>query len=293
VITGTWSDLVTMLSSELSPEDLAGGWTEELRTGWRDYAEQFRDLNLRFLPSTAAGLIDMFKHDGITSGPILAAVSEAQDGIPGVGTTTAVALAVKGAVARTRTLGFTGRTPTLRRELPDGAIHLVNFQRMNSGVTGREPSFTVNLNAVPSALRRAWAATGHSFGRNPIDSAVNVGVWGRLGMLAAGYRGPDVWWHPSTEEEAEQVAAEVFEQLRTTGLDWLHRMSDPETAIDELLDGDSLLTVHVAAAMLVERPGDERRQPAAAILRRWSPAPGNENRVLRDWLMEQLTDAAE
>jgi hypothetical protein len=170
---------------------------------------------------------------------------------------------------------------------------MVNFQRMNSGVTGREPSFTVNLNVVPGALRRVWAATGHSFGRSRIESAVNVGVAGRLGMLAPGYRGPDVWWHPNTEEEAEEIAAEVFEQLRTTGLDWLQRMSDPDTAIDELLDGDSLLAIDVAPAMLVERPGDGRRQRAAAILRKWNPAPGTENRVLRDWLLGQLTDTAE
>ena len=293
MITGTWSDLVAMLSSELSPEDLAGGWNEELRTRWRLYAEQFRDLDIRFLPSTAAGLVDMFKYDGITSGPIVAAVSAAREGIPGVGTTAAVALAVKRAVAQTRTLGFTGRAPTLRRELPDGTVQMVNFQRVNSGVTGREPGFTVNLNVVPSALRRAWASTGHSLGRNPIESAVNVGVWGRLGMLAAGYRGPDVWWHPSTEEEAEEIAAKVFEQLRTTGVDWLQRMSDPDKAIDELLDSESLLSIDVAPAMLVERPGDERRQRAAAILRTWNPAPGNENRVLRDWLLEQLADPAE
>jgi hypothetical protein len=226
VITGTWADLVTMLSSELSPEDVDGGWTEELRTRWRVYAEQFRDLDIRFLPSTAAGLVDMFNHDGITSGPIVAAVSAARGGIPGVGTTAAVALAVRRAVAQTRKLGFTGRAPTLRRELPDGTVHMVNFQRMNSGVTGREPSFTVNLNVVPGALRRAWAATGHSFGRIRLQSAVNVGVAGRLGILAPGHRGPDVWWHPSTEEEAEEIAAEVVEQLRTTGLDWLQRLSD-------------------------------------------------------------------
>lgn len=283
---------MTMLSSELSPEDEAGGWNEELRTRWRLYAEQFRNLDIRFLPSTAAGLVDMFKYDGITTGPIVAAVSEARDGIPGVGTTAAVALAVKLAVAQTRTLGFTGRAPTLRRELPDGTVHIVNFQRMNSGVTGREPSFTVNLNVVPGALRRAWAATGHSFGRSRIETGFNVGVAGRLGMLAPGYRGPDVWWHPSTEEEAEEIAAEVFEQLRTAGLDWLHRMSDPDTAIDELLDSDSLLSIDVAPAMLVERPGDERRQRAADALRKWNPAPGHENRVLRDWLLETLADSA-
>lgn len=137
------------------------------------------------------------------------------------------------------------------------------------------------------------AATGHSFGRSRIESGFNVGVAGPLGMLAPNYRGPDVWWHPSTEEEAEEIAAEVFEQLRTTGLDFLHRLSDPNTAIDELLNGDSLLSPAVAPAMLVERPGDGRRQRAAAILRKWNPAPGNENRVLRDWLLGQLTDTAE
>jgi len=110
-----------------------------------------------------------------------------------VGTTSAVALAVKLAVSRTRTLGFSGRAPTLRRERSHGTVQLVNFQRVISGVTGREPGFTVNLNVVPGALRRAWAATGHSFGRRTIRSGFNVGVAARLSHLI---HGRDVWWHP-------------------------------------------------------------------------------------------------
>ncbi len=174
---------------------------------------------------------------------------------------------------------------------------MVNFQRVVSGVTGREPGFTVNLNVVPGALRRAWTATGHWLATRAISSGMNVGVALRLGSLTQGreawwYPGRDVWWHPSTEEEAETIAAQVFEQLRTAGVEWLDRMSDADTAIDELLNADLLLTVAVAPALLVERPGDERRSRAAVALSRWTPAPGTDERRLRDWLLAQLGEGS-
>jgi hypothetical protein len=230
-------------------------------------------------------LLKAFQRDGVTSGPIVEAMTAAKGGFPGVGTTGAVALAVKLLVVRTRGLGFVGRAPTLRREMPDATVHLVNFQRVFSGVTGREPGFTVNLNVVHGALLRAWKATGHWSGRRPISSAVNVGVATRLGFLT---EGRDVWWHPGTDAEAEQVAGDVSAHLRTTGMNWLDRLTDPTTAIDELLRVETRRDVDVAAALLAERPGDPRRQTAVRLLTKSDPMPDTDDRALRDWLVARL-----
>jgi len=198
----TWADLAALFSSPLSPDDIAGGWTDSLRLRWQQQAVAFRDIGMRFLPSDAAPLLKAFQREGVTSGPIVEAMTAAKDGFGGVGTTRAVALAVKLLVVETRGLGFVGRAPTLRREIHDATVHLVNFQRVVSGVTGREPGFTVNLNVVHGALVRAWSATGHRSGKPPIASGVNVGVGTRLGFLM---EGRDLWWHPGTDGEAEQV----------------------------------------------------------------------------------------
>ena len=203
----TWAELADLFSSRLSPDDVAGGWTDSLRVRWQQQAAAFRDMGMRFLPSDAAPLLKAFQREGVTSGPIVEALTAARSGFGGVGTTRAVALAVKLLVVQTRALGFVGRGPTLRRETPDTTVHLVNFQRVVSGVTGREPGFTVNLNVVHGALLRAWEATGNLSGKLPIASGVSVGVATRLGFLM---EGRDVWWHPGTDAEAEQVAGDVW-----------------------------------------------------------------------------------
>jgi hypothetical protein len=281
----TWADLAALFSSPLSPDDIAGGWTDSLRMGWQHQALAFRDIGMRFLPSDAAPLLKAFRREGVTSGPIVEAMSAAKNGFGGVGTPGAVALAVKLLVVQTRVLGFVGRAPTLRRETPAATVHLVNFQRVVLGVTGREPGFTVNLNVVHGALLRAWEATGHWSGKPPLASRVNVGVATRLGFLT---EGRDVWWHPGTDAEAEQVAGEVSAQLTTTGMNWLDHMTDPSTAIDELLRGEIRRDIDVAAALLAERPGDARRHTAVRVLTRSDPAPDTDERALRDWLLERL-----
>jgi hypothetical protein len=240
---------------------------------------------MRFLPPDAAPLLRAFQRVGVTSGLIVEVMTAAKNGFPGVGTTRAVALAVKLLVVQTRGLGFVGRAPTLRREMPDATVHLVNFQRVVSGVTGREPGLTVNLNVVHGALRRAWEATGHRSGKPPIVSAVNVGVATRLGFLT---EGRDVWWHPGTDAEAKQVAGDVSARLRTAGISWLERMTDPSTAIDELLRGEMRRDMDVAAALLAERPGDPRRQTAVRVLTKSDRAPDTDERALRDWLLACL-----
>jgi hypothetical protein len=137
----------------------------------------------------------------------------------------AVALAVKLAAARVRALGFAGSTPHLRRELADGTINLVHFQRSISGVTGREPAFTVNLNVVPAALLREWAAKGDRRAEEPIRSGADLGYYKRLGNLAFGR---DYWWTPSDEEEATAAAHEVGALMETVGMDWLGEPTDPD-----------------------------------------------------------------
>jgi Domain of unknown function (DUF4304) len=122
----------------------------------------------------------------------------------------------------------------LRRELTDGTVQVVNFQRVVSGVTGREPSFVVNLDVVHGALRRAWAETGHWFGKRTIRTAGMVGAATRI-SAPGGEVWRDEWWHPGNEAEAEAAAGEAFEQLRTAGMSWLDHMSNPSNAIDELL----------------------------------------------------------
>src|SRR5207302_1020008 len=62
-----------------------------------------------------------------------------------VGTTEATAVAVRSVARGLRLLGFRGRAPTMARDVADGGVQLVNIQRANSGITGREPGFTLNL----------------------------------------------------------------------------------------------------------------------------------------------------
>ena len=134
------------------------------------------------------------------------------------GDTQAVALAVKLAAAGVRKMGFSGKTPHLRRVLPDGTLHLVHFQRVVSGVTGRTPGFCVNLNAVSAQFIRDRAAEGDERPAETIRSAVDVGAHERLGHLGFGY---DHWWHPTNEAEAHAAADEVIALMQQRGLPWL------------------------------------------------------------------------
>jgi hypothetical protein len=137
------------------------------------------------------------------------------------GTPEAVALAIKLSAARVRRLGFKGSTSHLSREFPDGTTHLVHFQRMVSGVTGMEPSFTVNLNVVSGNLWRAWAASGDWRAQGPLRSGADIGVHVRLGHLALGQ---DYWWNPADEAEAVEVAETVADLVERFGLPWFEQV---------------------------------------------------------------------
>jgi hypothetical protein len=143
-----------------------------------------------------------------------------------MGDVKAVALAVKLAASGVRRLGFHGSTPHLERELPDGTIHLVNFQRVVSGVTGREPGFTVNLNVVSKALREAWAAKDDWRAKTPLRSGADIGVSTRLGAIGVG---EDRWWQPENENQASVVADEVVMLMERFGLPWLERVTEEVT----------------------------------------------------------------
>jgi Mrp family chromosome partitioning ATPase len=107
----SWADVVALLTLPLSPENNAGGLTEDLRLRFGREAEMRCRLGTRFIHSDASGFLAVLERDGITQGPIVEAIAAATSGIPGVGTTAAVALAVKLAARRTRELGFGGRAP--------------------------------------------------------------------------------------------------------------------------------------------------------------------------------------
>jgi hypothetical protein len=201
--------------------------------------------------------------------------------------TEAVAEAVRLAVAGTRQLGFRGRAPTLRRELPDGTVQVVNFQRVVSGATGREPGFTINLNVVHGALRRAWAATDYFLGQGPVSTGMNVGIATRLGQLVAGR---DEWYHPNNETDAERVTERVIEQLATTGIEWFDHVSDPDAAIESHWWDGHLPSEVLVAALLVERSGDPRRLTAKGRLEQRRPIRGESTDVLVAWLVERLAE---
>ncbi len=204
-----------------------------------------------------------------------------------MGTTEAVAEAVRLAVAGTRQLGFRGRAPTLRRELHDETVQVVNLQRVVSGVTGREPGFTVNLNVVHGALRRAWAATDYFLGRGPVSAGMNVGIATRLGQLVTGR---DEWYHPNNETEAQEVAERVIEQLATTGIEWFDRMTDADLAIESHWSDGWLPSDELVAALLVERPGDPHRSTVRRRLERRRPIRVDSEDVLVAWLVERLAE---
>lgn len=140
----------------------------------------------------------------------------------GSGTPDAVKLAIRLAAQGVRALGFHGSTPHLQRELPNGTINLVNFQRTNAGVTGREPSVTVNLNVVTQAMRDHWAATGDWRSKRPLRSGVDIGTHQRLGHVAFGR---DYWWNPSDAEAARATADEVVDLMVRYGIPWLDEKS--------------------------------------------------------------------
>lgn len=282
----SWDDVVDLLSVELTDADRADGWNEVLRSRWLASVSGWPLVGSRFLPSTAAQLLRMLEADGITSGPVVKALASAKQGIPGVGTTDAVALAVKEVILGLRAESFKGRAPHLKREFDDGTVQLVHLQRINAGVTGREPGFTVNLNVVHGALRRAWAAVDHWQARHPVRGGMATGIAERLGSIAFGH---DHWWHPSTAEEGHDAAQEVLTLLESHGLPWLDELTDPDRAVATLLSRPSGLTeLEVAAALLVERPEDSRRAEALTALRQWEQRIGGDDRRQLDWLVENL-----
>lgn len=227
---------------------------------------------------------------GIASGPIVGAVTTAKQEIPGVATAAAVATAVTEVARGVRKCSFKGSAPQLQRELDDGTLHLVHLQKIVSGVTGREPGFTVNLNVVHGALRRAWQQADHWQSRRPVRSAVNTGIATRLGTLALGR---DHWWRPTNDAEAHVAAAEVLDLFGAHALPWFDRLSHPEDAVDWLLaQDDNFVLLEVAAALLVELPHDKRRTEAQRALHRWSPRIGGAEKAFLDWLLSRLTDHA-
>lgn len=280
---------MSLLSGQLTEEDLAGGWTEDLRSEWlRVFQES--GLGSRFLPSTAGQLLRWLERDGIRSGPIVDALANAKQGIPGVATPAAVATAVKEVARGLRRFSFTGSAPQLQRELDDGTLHLVHLQKIVSGVTGREPGFTVNVNVVHGALRRAWEQTAHWQSRRPVRSGANIGIATRLGFLAFDR---DHWWRPTSDEEAHAAATEVLDLFEAHTLPWFDRLSNPLDAIDWLLaQEDNFVRLEVAAALLVELPHDERRANAARALHRWSRRIRGEEKAFLDWLLSRLTEHA-
>jgi hypothetical protein len=104
--------------------------------------------------------------------------------------------------------------------------------------------------------------------------------------LAFGY---DHWWHPSTGEEASGAAREVLALMETHGLPWMVRMTDPDAAIAALLPMQRVLWhLEAAAALLVERPSDQRRTDVLQALRRWDPVVEPSERALWQWLVANL-----
>lgn len=287
----SWRDVLSLLSGELTAADRAGGWNEDLRLKWLGHVTGWLPsgfLPSGFLPSDAAWLLRSLQRDGITSGPIVDALADAKQGIPGVATPAAVAASVKEVARGVRRFSFKGSAPQLQRQLDDETLHLVHLQKIVSGVTGREPGFTVNLNVVHGALRRMWQQTGHWRSGKPVRSAVDTGIATRLGTLAFAR---DHWWRPTDDEEARGAAAEVLDLFEIHALPWFDRLSNPHDAIDWLLaqDGNFVL-LEVAGALLAERPHDGRRADAERALRSWSPRIGGEQRPVLDWLLGRLKE---
>jgi hypothetical protein len=203
-----------------------------------------------------------------------------------MGSVEATAEAVREIGRGLRGFGFRGRSPNFERPAADGSVQLVNLQRVNAGVTGRDPGFTVNLNVVHGAVLRAWRATDYWMIKGPVRSAENVGLAERLGALAFGY---DHWWHPWSSEEASGAAGEVLALMDAHGLPWLDRMTDPDVAIAALLPLQRVLWhLEAAAALLVERPGDQRRADVLQGLRRWGSGVDPSDRALCEWLVTNL-----
>ena len=283
----SWADVLSLLAAELTAEDRAGGWTEERRAKYLLLLQTSIVEGSRFLPAHASQLVKLLAADGITSGPVAEAIARAKSGIPGVGTPKAVAQAVREVATELRKLGFKGRTPNLARELDEGTLHLVSLQRINAGVTGREPSFTVNLNVVPGALRRAWAGAQHWKASQPVRSSGDTGIGTRLGQIALGR---DHWWRPSDEREAHEDAIEVVRMMHSHGLPWLDLMTTPDIAIAESLGHGSVLwPLETAAALLSEHPDRARRHEVALALRPWSLRVEGDDKRLVDWLIGALS----
>lgn len=260
----SWADVATLFAHGPSLDDTAAGWTDALWTRFRFMATQSAADDMRFLPAEALSMVRYLNSVGVTSGPTVDAIAGATRGVPGVATPEAVGLAVRSTVVGLRRLGFKGRSPTLSREVDGGTLHVVNLQRINAGVTGREPGFTVNLNLIHGPVRRALAEVQRTTGARP---AVSFGYCmdTRLGQIALG---EDRWWRPSNTVEAGTAAQEVLELMGTYGLAWFERFTDPDAALADLLARRRPLPpLVVAAALLVERPSDRRIPQVEADLR--------------------------
>jgi hypothetical protein len=66
-------------------------------------------------------------------------------------------------------------------------------------------------------------------------------------------------------------------------------MTDPDAAIAALLPVQRVLWhLEAAAALLVERPGDQRRADVLQGLRRWGSGVDPRERALCEWLVTNL-----
>jgi hypothetical protein len=247
---------------------------------------QMRDAGMRLLPPEAGSILQVLNRLGVASGPIINELAAASRGMPGVATPDAVAVAVREVIAGLRGIGFKGRAPNLERDVDAGTLQLVGIQRANCGVTGREPGFTVNLNVVHGALRRAWVETDHPKAHRPLR-AVNAGLWERL---YAGGSPDDGWWHPCDEQEAHAAAVEVLALMHSDGLVWLERWSDPDVVVgafqeDDLIQNRTRLVL--VAALLAERSGVARRTRVSQMLESRATADAEDQRLI-EWLIRRL-----
>ncbi len=81
----------------------------------------------------------------------------------------------------------------------------------------------------------------------------------------------------------------MLELPGSQGVPWLDRIAEPETAIAALLLNERhLWSLEVAAALLVERPGDDHWLVALAALQHLERPPDSPERCLWEWLLRNL-----
>lgn len=75
--------LIAALKRPLSPVDLSGGWTDDLRIGALRIAERTAEQANSAEPGSAAfHFVRWLDHEGIISGPLLELVAKAQNEMP-------------------------------------------------------------------------------------------------------------------------------------------------------------------------------------------------------------------